>query len=384
MRMLFTTNGLSGHFFPLVPLAWAARVAGHDVLVVSSDSFVATVTRAGLPAASYGPVGEFVELASREPGFRTLAERRYAHGRVFGRLAAGGLPGMMSLVDSWRPDLVVSERAEFAGPVAASARGIPQVEVHWGVGALAEYRTAAAVELRGPLSALGMTTLPRPDWTLDPWPPSLRLPHAAGHQSMRYLPYNGETTVPEWMLARRDVPRVCVTLGTVVPHLGRGEAVDSLLGMIEELAVLDVELVIAVDDAIAATWPPLPDAVRYAGRMAMSQVLGACEASVNHGGQGTVLTALQAGCPQLVLPVFDDQFDNGEAAVRAGAGVLMSPEEVTPRAVARRCAELLEHGGYRAAVAGVAEEIGAQTPPIEIVDMLADLVVSGVARPDAA
>ena len=35
MRVLITSAPMHGHLFPLVPLAWALRAAGHEVLVAS-------------------------------------------------------------------------------------------------------------------------------------------------------------------------------------------------------------------------------------------------------------------------------------------------------------------------------------------------------------
>ncbi len=36
MRILFTTFPSPSHHFPMVPLEWAARAAGHDVRVASA------------------------------------------------------------------------------------------------------------------------------------------------------------------------------------------------------------------------------------------------------------------------------------------------------------------------------------------------------------
>lgn len=47
MRLLFTTAPLRGHLFPLVPLAWAARAAGHEVLVATTEAFAPVVLGAG-------------------------------------------------------------------------------------------------------------------------------------------------------------------------------------------------------------------------------------------------------------------------------------------------------------------------------------------------
>jgi len=95
---------------------------------------------------------------------------------------------------------------------------------------------------------------------------------------------------------------------------------------------------------------------------------------VNHGGQGSTLTALHAGIPQLVLPQFDDQFDNADAVVKAGAGVRLLPGEVTPRAVAGRCLDLLRAAAYRQAAADVAAEIAGQPSAIAVVGVLEGLL----------
>ena len=369
MRILFTTVALPGHFFPLVPLAWACRVLGHSVLVAAPDDFADSVVRAGLPVVSYGPGVDVLQLAKGEHT-ANLARRRHSLAGVFGRVARRALPGIQSIVDSWRPDLVVSERAEFAGPVATASAGVALAELHWGMSALSEYRAAATAELQDELSRRGRTALPEPAMALNPWPPSLRRPYAAGHQNMRSLTYNGTANVPAWVWAPRDRPRVCLTLGTVLPWLSAAGRAEAVLPLLRAVAELGVELVVAMDDRVAARWPALPDAVRHAGRLPLSQVLPTCDVAIHHGGQGTSLTALETGRPQLVLPQFDDQFDNAEAVARTGAGIVLLPEENAPRAVAERCTELLDEPGFGRAAARTADEIAAQPSPMDLVALL--------------
>lgn len=380
VRILFTTVALPGHFFPLVPLAWACRSAGHEVLVLSADEFVPTVLGSGLPAASSGPGERFADLVADDRPSDGLAEQRATHGRVFGRMAVRALAGTAMTARNWRPDLIVSERAEFAGPITAWSLGIPQVELHWGVAALPEYRWAAAMELELQLRVRGLEAIPPPTLTVNPWPPSLRLPHAARHQSVRALSYNGEARVPGWLLRERRGPRICLTLGTVVPRTGTNQVFGSVVGIIEELARLDAEIVVAVDDRIAAGWPPLPPGVRHAGRMPLAPVFAACDVAVHHGGQGTTLTALEAALPQLVLPVFDDQFDNADSVARAGAGLRLSPDAVEPLTVATHCAEILDSSRYRRSAVAVAEEIAAQPSLPDVAAILSELAATRPAR----
>ncbi|MFD0346171.1 glycosyltransferase [Kitasatospora aburaviensis] len=57
MRILLTTAPLYGHVLPLVPLSWALRAAGHEVLLAAPGEFAGVAGEAGLPAvASAGAV----------------------------------------------------------------------------------------------------------------------------------------------------------------------------------------------------------------------------------------------------------------------------------------------------------------------------------------
>ena len=54
MRIVFTSWAWTSHLYPMVPTAWAARAAGHEVLVVTPPALVRTTLRAGLPALAVG------------------------------------------------------------------------------------------------------------------------------------------------------------------------------------------------------------------------------------------------------------------------------------------------------------------------------------------
>ena len=84
MRIVLTTSALEGHFFPMVPLAWALRAAGHEVLVNAPANFTPTITSTGLYAA--GEVAGFG--GGGVHGYRSL-EGTFLGGCLFsGREAA--------------------------------------------------------------------------------------------------------------------------------------------------------------------------------------------------------------------------------------------------------------------------------------------------------
>jgi rhamnosyltransferase subunit B len=65
----------------------------------------------------------------------------------------------------------------------------------------------------------------------------------------------------------------------------------------------------------------LPSNVVAASYLPFSKVLHHCHAVVHHGGIGTTSQCLQAGVPQLVLPMAFDQFDNADRVQRLGCGL---------------------------------------------------------------
>ncbi|MFT4166584.1 MAG: hypothetical protein QM650_15195 [Microlunatus sp.] len=90
MRILFRAAGGHGHLQPLIPLARAAAVAGHDVLVSTTPSLSERVSGLGLPFAASGP--ELLPIRS-ELTLHTLDEERQAIPRHFiGNLCAGPRP----------------------------------------------------------------------------------------------------------------------------------------------------------------------------------------------------------------------------------------------------------------------------------------------------
>ena len=54
MKVLFASLGNYGHIFPLVPLAQAARAAGHEVWFATSEQFHPVVDKAGLTPVTAG------------------------------------------------------------------------------------------------------------------------------------------------------------------------------------------------------------------------------------------------------------------------------------------------------------------------------------------
>ena len=129
-RMLFTSRPLAGHFEPLVPLAVAARAAGHTVAFATGEPYTSRARQAGFDAFHAGPDEGFRnEWAPRFPGFDQLvgdAQRHFFLTEIFANLElVPRADDLDSIIDTWQPDVIVHEVAEFAGPLVATAHQIP-------------------------------------------------------------------------------------------------------------------------------------------------------------------------------------------------------------------------------------------------------------------
>jgi UDP:flavonoid glycosyltransferase YjiC (YdhE family) len=374
MRVLMAGVPGSGLFLSTIPLAWALRAAGHDVLVVNNGTAAEAVTRAGLCAADPCPETDvFAEFMAASYLINTTPPgqprpRRGGLG-LFGEEMA---PGLLAIARDYRPDLVLSTLEQGAGPLVAAALGVPYVEqsvrLAWaGADAEAEgHRRRIADYLEPTRERLGLPVPPPRVATVDLRPPSLGGVEAADSWLARYVPFNEARLLPDWLLRTPGRPRVCVTLGTVLPAGGAAGAG----ALLEALARTEAEIVVTLDPALL-DGQGLPGNVRLAGWVPLHALLPACSAIVHHGGAGTALTALTAGVPHLVLPHNADQPANAAVLARRGVGLSLDPFSAGPGEVTAALDRLLTDEGLRGAAAEVRAEIAAQPSLAVTVDRLA-------------
>src|SRR6188472_520256 len=110
MRIAFVTNPALGHLLPLLPLAHAARDAGHEVVVVGGASVGPAIERTGLRHVVAGPP-DLPSVFARVPERAGLTGRRLAAvtwSRAFAGILAPELAAAtLELARDWPPDLVV-------------------------------------------------------------------------------------------------------------------------------------------------------------------------------------------------------------------------------------------------------------------------------------
>jgi UDP:flavonoid glycosyltransferase YjiC (YdhE family) len=404
VRILFTTAPGYGLMFPIVPLVWAARAAGHEVLVATTADMVDAGARAGLPVANVFPAHDvWAELMrgigthELSPGLKRFAaaegladayeEASRARG-PFGLFTLTMTEGTIEVGRAFDADLVVYTTDHGAGRLAAAALGVPALEVGNRVSwSLRDEDFHGASDFRGDdeitrtlRKKLGIPGgPPRVLARIDPRAPSMgglvgdepdredRVPW----WSMRFVPFNGGTSVPDWALLRPERPRVGVTLGTVVPIMS---GVSVLSVVIEALGELDVEVVLAAGNADLTDIGTLPDNVRSVGFLPLSAFLPNTSLLIHHGGSGTTAAPLHYGVPQLVLPSFADNPMSAQRVVDRGVGLSHDPTTVDVAAVRSMVEQLLAEAAFRKAASEVSTEMATQPSPATIIERVTALV----------
>lgn len=236
---------------------------------------------------------------------------------------------------------------------------------------------SAAAELAPELQESGLSALPEPDVFVELCPPSARRPDAGPAQFMRYVPFNTQRALEPWMYTRGDRPRVLVSAGS---RVSADYEADALSALVEKVAGLDVELVIAAPQEIAEALGELPENVR-AGWLPLDVVLRTCDLLVHRAGGNTMLHAIVCGVPQLVIPAMPKQVGMSERLAEYGAAIMLTAgRDDSPENVAKACRELLDDPSYKARTDELSREIAGLPSPHEVTEAIAGLVR---ARPKA-
>ena len=419
MKVLFTMTPWAGHYYPAVPLGWALQAAGHDVRVLCSPLATQWVKDSGLTAVpllnDYDNKDFWARLWHQQRVLRGVAvdhglpllhpltgERmecaedfdwpayKRLHEHEFKSAWLTKMQRTMVYVKTWNPDLIVHDMMSTEGPFAAIMHNIPAVLNLWGPVGTEElepdaeetgWRSSGTKILpeysNGILERLGVTRrgsdLVR--YVIDPCPPQLEPRTQAARIPMRYVPYNGPTEAPLWTAVAPDRRRVCVVWGHTLSRYG--EATFLVPRVLQALADLDVEVLVAINNKDRAYLGEIPGNAQILGQFPLHLLLPTCDAVVHHGGAGAVMNAVVTGLPQLALPFESEQVANATRLAESGAGIHIPGKDAdldTIRVAVRR---LLDDPSYRTVAGTMRVEHERRPTPIEVVPRLEEIARTG-------
>lgn len=425
---MFATCPVRTHFFNMVPLAWALGIAGHEVCVASGSEITGTITGAGLTAVAVGPEETLAQRtlrALRDDTFEVserplidLAENRAEKlgweflSRLYDRLL---LPEFQLLNDSmfddlvefarwWEPDLVVWDAWTYAGPVAATAVGAAHLRALCTFDVYGRMRKHFLRELTRQRPQARRDSLA--EWlgerarthgceftedmvngqlTLDQMPDSFQLDIGLPRLSMRYVPYNGPSVLPDWLRTAPSAPRVLITFGVSARTLPEMQTVSvgRMREMVKSLGDLDIELVVTLPADAREELGDVPDNTRVVEFVPLHAVLPSCSAVVHHGGAGTFSSSLLYGIPQLLISMTPDVTLKDAHLRKSGAGLSLAPGWATGANVRDALLRLLTEPSFRTGADRLRQEVSTQPSPYDVVPELERLAARHRGRPTA-
>ena len=369
MRVLFTTKRGAGHFGPLMPFARAFRRAGDTVLIAAPRSAERMVHAEGFPAQHFDDAPDEERDAIFAAALASQAPASYVFAEAFARVdARTALPGLLDIARRWRPDLVVSEISEFAGPIAAARLGIPVISVGISQQGRSE-AVAAASEVLPALDELGALIGLPPDpegerllglpyFTLVP--AALEEPGLqSGRAAWRFRERDDAPSAsPNGRWAPEDHrPLVYVTFGSVAPEMDFFPGLYR--GAIDAFSALPVRILVTIGrERDPAELGPVPENVRVEGWVPQREVMPYATALVCHGGSGTVTMGLAEGVPMAVVPLFADQSWNAERIDALNTDIVLDGRADAIANLGDAVSKLLIDPTYHINAERVADEIG--------------------------
>ncbi|HET6500507.1 MAG TPA: glycosyltransferase [Amycolatopsis sp.] len=381
MKIVFSALPFYGHIFPLIPFAKAARNAGHDVLFATGADFDSVLRRAGLDPVAVGKPRLDVSLTTidglRVAGDDLTPEQALARaGRVYGDdLPRQFVADLGPVLEDFKPDLLLHDPGNPGAGLAAELAGVPAMVHAYGraprgalTTAVEHYLAEYAAELGVSLPAEYASTLGNP--TVDICPPSLQRADflALGKRfALRPVAFAEADDVPPFV--RHGGRLGYVTLGTIYG------AVDLLRRVIDGLVRLGLRVLVATGPSVdPAELGELPASVSIERWVPQAKLWPCVDVAVHHGGSGTMLGALAHGVRQLIVPQAADQPTNARTVAEAGAGLALSPAEVTADAVAEKVNLIMTADSFQEAAHRLRREIEQMPSPADLAARLPDLL----------
>jgi MGT family glycosyltransferase len=400
-RFLITTWHLPGHIYPQIAIAHALRARGHEVAIYTGPQAAKVVEGEGFKFFPFVKVDEsYVDKVMLAPDrLSTKPTGGFAFAALLRNWMVETIPAQVEdlekILAEWKPDAITSDQTMWGPtfilgeqgrlPVAITSCGaccmIPGPDAPpFGLGLrkphnfitrlAAQAVTVAQTFVTGSFrkrlneiraqyglpaihtTALGhLATVPL---YIMPATPEFDYDRHDLPASVKYVgPYlwNKPANIvsPDWLHTLSHArPWVHATEGTI--HVGEPLV---LRATAQGLAGLEMEVIMTSGGArdpesinLGASAPNL-HLTRW---IAHSDLLPKTDVIITTGGAGTVLAAIDAEVPMILIPTEWDKPEIAQRIVEAEAGIRIMPDKVTPQSIRAAVEKILANPSYKRGV----------------------------------
>jgi UDP:flavonoid glycosyltransferase YjiC (YdhE family) len=373
LRVMVAATEFPGHAFPEFALAGELKKRGHDVVLHTSSRWAPAVDRVGAELMAIEDVGGV------------------AHHGVFGDDLVRAARALVPRLEEFEPDVVVSDMATAAPPLAAELAGVPSASVvalvypveapglppyPWGrrpprtalgaaawralTGALRPLRPrsrrlrAVAAELDAVRTQLELPPRRRDaaitsygalsdELTIVATFPQLEHPRSWPAHVHVTGPLLFDPPAPTVEPSPGDTPLV-----VVVGSTAQDPEATLVSATLAALAEEPVRVLASTGGTQALASTQAPDNATVTDWISPGEALPGASAVVSRGGHGTLTRALSAGVPVLACPGSGDMPENAARLCWAGAGLALRPRRQGPDAIRAGVRRLISEPGFRA------------------------------------
>lgn len=426
-KFLITVWPFFGHLFPNISIAQAMRKRGHQVAFYTDPKACRIVEGLGFTCFPFQRIdGEKLGqlLASVTDPLASLWKRVRMQTAAWRTLVVDTLPAQLfdleEILDAWQPDVIICDPTMW-GPIVVlhENKGMAVAVFSWTVGCMLPGPDAPPAGLGLPPPRTWATRLAARVVETATLYLTADIRHGVNNVRRRYgLPplaetvtaYAGRmplylvTSIPALDYERRDLPPTVFYVGSCVwsdlypidnavwlDHLPQGQplvyvsegtlhnqSLHLLRAAIEGLADLPIQVVLTSGGQNHFEVPELEELapnIRLEAWVPDSQIIPRADVVITAGGASTVLAALKAGVPLVIVPTFWDKPENAQRVVESGAGLRVAPQHCTPHRLRQVVERVLFEPSFRRQAQQLAAGFKTYRGPERAVELLERLLI---------
>lgn len=386
-KFVFIVPPLTGHINPTLSIGAVLLRRGHEVAWISLDKSLAL----RLPEGGQLLLIEYDESDQQKQDsekYLDIITKKIVYGidsikflyeEVLIPLNRHSYEGILTLLDEFKPDLIITDHQMFAGAIAAVNKNIPYAtsvtapaaikvmdelpKIHeWEVNQIVTLQKELGIQSGNSIACSDLLTMVL---TSKAFFGEMELP--SNYQFVGPVIHKRAGQIAfDWLkLEQSEQPKVLVSIGTTFDH----EHKKSFFAkVIEAFADEPLTVVVVSEPSLFEEWPQNFIVQRNVPQL---ELLPHLDAVVCHGGHNTVCETLTNGLPMVVVPIAYDQSHVAGRVVRVGAGLRLNFNRFKSKHLKEAVEEILNNSDFKEA----AQKMSASFEEAGGTETAADLLV---------
>lgn len=389
-RFAFIVPPLTGHVNPTLSLGAELLQRGHEVGWISLDASLENRLPKGGTLLLVKYDQNDTEKRDSEQYLDQITKKnvsgiesiKFLYEEVLIPLNRFMFEGIVTLLDFFRPDVIINDHQLFSGAIAAYKKQIPYatsvtapaaVKMMEDLPGVHEWEIKQIVSLQQELGIPDDKAIVCSDaltmiFTSKDFFGDMSLP--SGYKFIGpVIQHRANATSFSWEKFGAD-PRILVSIGTTFDHTYKKEFFQKV---IDALGNEPISVVVVSDPALFEEWP---ENFIVQERVPQLELLPHLDAVVCHGGHNTVCESLSHGLPLVVIPIAYDQSHVAGRVIQAESGIRLNYRRFKAAHLHNAVWEIIRNPSYKAAASRIQqsfEQSGGATTAANLLEELVPL-----------